>query len=141
MMQENSCLFIGVHNIVYDGPVDELEIALSNFSQLNQNKEFQKSTEYIPLTQCTSGQISLQEFEDYTKRAAHIEELKSSGLTEEEVQLLLDYGKGKEFFSEKYRRLESSVLNSRLEQVLSKIKSSEEKQKLDNSRQGLVKLI
>jgi len=140
MMQENSCLFIAVYNTVYDGPVDELEIAFSNFSQLNQNKEFQKS-KYIPLTQYTSGQISLQEFEDYTKRAAHIEELTASGLTEEEVQLLLDYGKGKEFFSEKYRRLESSVLNSRLEQVLSKIKSSEEKQKLDNSRQGLVKLI
>lgn len=93
------------------------------------------------MTQYTSGQISLQEFEDYTKQAAHIEELRSSGLTEEEVRLLLDYGKGKEFFSEKYRRLESSVLNSRLEQVLSKIKSSEEKQTLDNSRQGLVKLI
>ena len=118
-----------------------MEIAFSNFSQLNQNKEFQKSTEYVPLTQYTSGQISLQEFEDCTKRAAHIEELKSSGLTEEEVQLLLDYGKGKEFFSEKYRRLESSVLNSRLDQVFSKIKSREEKQKLDNSRQGLVELI
>jgi len=126
---------------VYDGPVDELEIAFSNFSQLNQNKEFQKSTEYVPLTEYTSGQISLQEFEDYTKQAAHVEKLKSSGLTEEEVQLLLDYGKGKEFFSEKYRRLESSALNSRLEQVLSKVKSSEEKQKLGNSRQGLVKLI
>ena len=140
-MQENSCLFIVVHNIVYDRPVDELEIAFSNFSQLNQKKEFQKSTEYIPLTERTSGQISLQQFEDYTKQAAHIETLKSSGLTEEEVQLLLDYGKGKEFFSEKYRRLEGSVLNSRLEQVLSKIRSSEEKQKLDNSRQGLVKII
>lgn len=126
---------------MYDGPVDELEIAFSNFSQLNQNKEFQKSTEYVPLTEYTSGQISLQEFEDYTKQAAHVEKLKSSGLTEEEVQLLLDYGKGKEFFSEKYRRLESSALNSRLEQVLSKVKSSEEKQKLGNSRQGLVKLI
>lgn len=118
-----------------------MEISFSNYSQLNQNKEFQKSTEYVPLTRYTSGQISLQEFEDCTKRAAHIEGLKSSGLTEEEVQLLVDHGKGKDFFSEKYRRLESSVLNSRLEQVFLKIKSSEEKQKLDNSKQGLVKLV
>lgn len=114
----------------------QMDTQVSLSDQLNQNKEFQKSTEYVPLTQYTSGKISLQEFEDCTKRAAHIEDLKSSGLTEEEVQLLLDHGKGKEFFSEKYRRLESSVLNSRLEQVFSKIKSREEKQELDNSKEG-----
>jgi hypothetical protein len=118
-----------------------LEISFCNSSQLKQNKEFQKATEYVPLTKYASGQISLQEFEDCTKRAAHIEDLKSSGLTGGEVQLLLDYGKGKEFFYSKYKRLEGSVLNSRLEQVFSKIKSSEEKHKLDNSKLGSVKSV
>lgn len=106
---------------------------------MKQNKEFEKSTEYVPLTKYTSGQISLQEFEDCTKRATHIEDLKSSGLTDEEVELILDHGKGKEFFSEKYKKLESSVLNSRLQQVFSKIKSNKEEQKWDNSEQRSVK--
>jgi hypothetical protein len=78
------------------------------------------------LTKYTSGQISLQEFENCSKRATHIEDLRSFGLTEEEVQMILDHGKGNQYFSEKYKRLESSVLNSRLQQIFSKIRSSEE---------------
>jgi hypothetical protein len=89
------------------------------------------------LTKYTSGQISLQEFENCRKQATHIEDLKSIGLTEEEVEILLDHGKGNEYFSEKYKRLESSVLNSRLEQIFSKIRSSEE-QKQDNYKQRSV---
>jgi hypothetical protein len=111
----------------------------SNSSQLKQNKQFQKSAEYVPLTKYTSGQISLQEFENCTKQATHIEDLKACGLTEEEVEIILDHGKGKEFFSEKYKRLESSVLNSRLQQIFSKIKSSEEEHKQDNYKQRSVK--
>jgi hypothetical protein len=88
------------------------------------------------LTKYTSGQISLQEFEDCTKRAIHIEDLKSSGLTDEEVELILDHGKGKEFFSEKYKKLESSVINSQLQQAFLKIKSNKGKQKWINSKQG-----
>jgi hypothetical protein len=91
------------------------------------------------LTKYTSGQISLQEFEYCTKQAAHIEDLKSYGLSDEEVELILNHGKGKEFFSEKYKKLESSVLNSRLQQVFSKIRSSQEKQKQDSSKQRSVK--
>lgn len=118
-----------------------LETFSSDSSQLKQNKQFQKSAEYVPLTKYTSGQISLQEFENCTKRANHIEDLKSFGLTGEEVEMILDYGKGKEFFSEKYKRLESSALNSRLEQIFSKIKSGEEEQKQDNYNQRSVKCI
>lgn len=118
-----------------------LETLSSNSSQLKQNKQFQKSSEYVPLTKYTSGQISLQEFENCVKRAAHIEDLKSFGLTEEGVEMILDHGKGKEFFSEKYKRLESSVLNSRLEEIFSKIKSCEEEQKQDNYKQRSVKCV
>jgi hypothetical protein len=92
------------------------------------------------LTKYTSGQISLQEFENCRKRATHIEDLKSFGLTEDEVEMILDHGKGKEYFSEKYKRLESSVLNSRLEEIFSKIKSCEE-QKQNNYKQRSVKCI
>lgn len=90
------------------------------------------------MTKYTSGQISLQEFEDCTKRATRVEDLKSSGLTDEEVELVLDHGKGKEFLYEKYKKLESSVLKSRLQQVFSKIKSSRAEQ-WDNSKERSVK--
>jgi hypothetical protein len=118
-----------------------LETLSFNSSQLKQHKQFQKSAEYVPLTKYTSGQISLQEFENCTKRATHIEDLKSFGLTENEVEMILDHGKGKELFSEKYKRLESSVLKSRLEQIFSKIKSGEEEQKQDDNKERSVKCV
>lgn len=125
--------------ICYDGPLKLLWKFIRNYSQLKQSKEFEKSTEYVPLTKYTSGQISLQEFEVCTKQATQVEDLKSSGLTDEEVELILDHGKGTAFFSEKYKKLESSVLNSRLQRIFSKLTSNKEEQKWDNSKQRSVR--
>ncbi|KAJ4432420.1 RNA-binding protein 41-like isoform X2 [Periplaneta americana] len=104
----------------------QIDTQVTLADQLKQNKKFEKSVEYVPLTKYTSGQISLQEFEDCANRASQIEQLKSSGLSNEEVELILDHGKGEEFFSEKYKKLESSVLNSRLQQIFSKLQTVEE---------------
>ncbi|PSN35686.1 hypothetical protein C0J52_10186 [Blattella germanica] len=103
----------------------QIDTQVSLPDALKNNKEFEKATEYVPLTNFTSGKVSLQEFEKCANRASYIEELKSSGLTDEEIELILDHEKGEEFFAEKYKKWESSILNSWLQQVLSKIRNIE----------------
>ena len=104
-------------------------------SELKKTKDFTKATQYVPLTNYTCGQTSLSEFEKCANKAAYIEDLKSFGLTDEEVELLLDHEKGEEFFSAKYKKLESSILNSWLQRIFTKIQNIEkQRQDLNNQR-------
>ncbi|XP_067000222.2 RNA-binding protein 41 isoform X2 [Anabrus simplex] len=99
----------------------QLDTSLNLEEQLNQTKEFQSSTEIVPLSSYTKGQVSLKDFQDSAKKASHIEELKSFGLSVDEIEILLDYEKGEAEFSEKYKKQETSVLSSRLLSIHAKI--------------------
>ncbi|KAJ9590238.1 hypothetical protein L9F63_016625, partial [Diploptera punctata] len=113
----------------------QIDTQVSLPEELKKTKDFTKATQYVPLTSYTCGQTSLSEFEKCASKATYIEELKSSGLTDEEVELILDHEKGEEFFSAKYKKLESSVLNSWLERTFSKIQNSEKHHHIQKDKQ------
>ncbi|XP_047003365.1 RNA-binding protein 41-like isoform X1 [Schistocerca americana] len=89
--------------------------------QLQDKKHFEKASEYCPFTNLTSGKSSLKQFEETAKKAAHIEDLKSFGLSNEEVEMALDYELGEDHFSQKYKKVEKSILSSQLLLIHSKI--------------------
>lgn len=96
-------------------------------SELKHEKKFEKASEFVPLTNLTCGKISLKDFETTANKASHVEELKSFGLTEEEIEMALDFENGDTFFTKKYNKVEESILSSRLLLIHSKIENGQKR--------------
>ncbi|GLG97593.1 Uncharacterized protein GBIM_04340 [Gryllus bimaculatus] len=87
--------------------------------ELKREQNFKSVQETLPLTAYVRGETTLKEFEQTTEKVAHIEELKSFGLSNDEIQLLLDYER--DILAEKYKKTERSILSSQIESILKKI--------------------
>ncbi|XP_046395090.1 RNA-binding protein 41-like [Ischnura elegans] len=101
----------------------QLNKEVSLKEQLEESKVFETAAEFIPLTKLTSGQISFTEFRELAEKASQIEDLKSKGLTEKEIEVLIDYEKGQSYFEEKYRKIEASALKTNLQEIRKKIET------------------
>lgn len=91
------------------------------FRQLQHKKEFQPSSEVIPITNSLSGAKKLQEFEEIVADCNYNETLKAAGLSNEDIQLFLDYSKDKQLVLQKHKNYESSVLQKRISDIQSMI--------------------
>ncbi|KAK7870054.1 hypothetical protein R5R35_012008 [Gryllus longicercus] len=87
--------------------------------ELKREQNFKSVQETLPLTAYVRGETTLKEFEQTTEKVAHIEELKSFGLSNDEIQLLLDYKR--DILAEKYKKTDRSILSSQIESILKKI--------------------
>ncbi|GLG97592.1 Uncharacterized protein GBIM_04340 [Gryllus bimaculatus] len=96
--------------------------------ELKREQNFKSVQETLPLTAYVRGETTLKEFEQTTEKVAHIEELKSFGLSNDEIQLLLDYER--DILAEKYKKTERSILSSQIESILKKIECA----KTENAR-------
>ncbi|CAG2053650.1 unnamed protein product [Timema podura] len=89
------------------------------------DKQFERVAEFVPLGKYTSGQTTLQQFEDCTKKASHNADLKSCGLSEYDIALLQDHENENIGSMEKYRKIEVSELKKRLQGIYTKIEARE----------------
>ena len=74
--------------------------------ELNKRKEFTSASLFDPLSANVSGKYTLTEYQDMFKKDAKLEELRSFGLTEEEIKIKLSnnvHGKVCTIFSNLYR--------------------------------------
>ncbi|KAG8227109.1 hypothetical protein J437_LFUL001652 [Ladona fulva] len=94
--------------------------------QLKKPKEFETCMEFVPITKYASGQIALAEFKEFAQKIDHLQDLKSSGLTEKEIDLLNDSEKGEKYFEEKYKKVENSALQSSLQEIKKKLQQRSE---------------
>nr|CAD7396546.1 unnamed protein product [Timema cristinae] len=101
----------------------QLDTRLDLKEQLKQSKQFERVEEFVPLGKYTSGQTTLQQFEDCTKKASHNADLKSCGLSEYDIALLQDHENLGSM--EKYRKIEVSELKKRLHDIYTKIEARE----------------
>ncbi|XP_071445552.1 RNA-binding protein 41-like isoform X2 [Hetaerina americana] len=99
----------------------QLNKQVSLKEQLQEGKVFETCAEFVPLTKLTSGQISFTNFKELAEKVSHVEDLKSKGLTEKEIDFLNDYEKGESYFEEKYKKVELSALKTNLEEIQKKI--------------------
>nr|CAD7587448.1 unnamed protein product [Timema genevievae] len=103
----------------------QLDTRLDLKEQLKQSKQFERVAEFVPLGKYTSGQTTLQQFEDCTKKASHNADLKSCGLSEYDIALLQDHENENIGSMEKYRKIEVSELKKRLQDIYTKIEARE----------------
>nr|CAD7204775.1 unnamed protein product [Timema douglasi] len=101
----------------------QLDTRLDLKEQLKQSKQFERVEEFVPLGKYTSGQTTLQQFEDCTKKASHNADLKSCGLSEYDIALLQEHENLGSM--EKYRKIEVSELKKRLHDIYTKIEARE----------------
>lgn len=102
--------------------------------QLQNSKEFEKSTEFLPLTNYFAGSSSLQNFEEIVQRSSEIETMKAAGLTSDDINLVLDSRRGDDFFYHKHRNYERTLLQIRLDAINRKIEEYDRKITCDAER-------
>ncbi|GLV43410.1 uncharacterized protein CBL_03952 [Carabus blaptoides fortunei] len=96
-------------------------------SQLQQTKEFAKPAELISVTSFVVGQNDLKTFRKFSDHVNNLEELNSYGLTDSEIELLLDYEKGKEYIFTKHRNICKTILEEDINRILTKISDAKSK--------------
>lgn len=84
-------------------------------------QNFTPSTELIPLSQYAQGQSSLEKFSEQTRQLDLVENFKSRGLRNEDIQLALDLQRGEDYVREKHKVSESAAFETRLADVKMKL--------------------
>lgn len=106
-------------NVVKQMVQQQLKTQTNLLEILNQEQRFTSVTEIIPFTEYICGETTLERFEQTAEKVARIEQLKSRGLSNDEIKLLFDYENGK--VSKTFKKVESSVLATQINGILEKI--------------------
>lgn len=108
------------------------------FRQLQHTKEFERSTEFVPLTNYTAGASTLHDFENVVYQSNEIESLKAIGLTNSEIKLFWDSKKGDDYLYETHRNLEKSLLQQKLKSIKQKIATVCKKREIQEDQRNTI---
>ncbi|GJQ78822.1 hypothetical protein Trydic_g2664 [Trypoxylus dichotomus] len=104
-----------------------------NLQEYLDEPNFEKLSEQVSITSCCSGILPLQRFKLALEQLNQIEDYKAFNLTNEDVNLILDYKNSGTL--DKYRNIEPGVLQTRIEEIESLIEKYNQKAKDDGAEE------
>lgn len=104
--------------------------------RLHNSNNFEKCTEFVPLTSYVKGSNSLQNFQAIVEQSDQIEILKAAGVTSDDIKLFFDSKKGAEYLKETHKNLERSILEEKLKCIERKIEEYCRKHDCDEDKRN-----
>lgn len=108
------------------------------FRELQNGKEFEKSSEFVPFTSYAAGASSLHAFQEIIDTSNEIEILKAAGLTNDDIRLFLDSKRGDDYLNQTHRNFEKSLLQERMKTIKSMIEKYCNKQERKEAERNSV---